>query len=309
MNTFDVRDRKIKYSICVSNYNMASTLTEAIGSVASQLDDRFEIIVVDDGSTDASIEKLEQLAAKFPIISIIELERDKHRLLGATRNVSINNANGEYIILHIDADDVWENHIKDFLFVFHKLEECFEHPVYIQGQQIGIGKKDLLLSYGPYRNTFMEDRDMWHRLAADSCYFLLEHKPFRKRMTLPIKKRISKAIWIKVLNHMIYDLRRTPYPFGYIFRCLTEPIWNRKKVRSLMHKICRMILVLPAYVISKRMSRLVMPKKMPEHGQFVEYRERTRGTYGEIRSRHGLSPSLDFLSKEAAHIFSTKFGN
>lgn len=295
--------KAVKYSICLCNYNMALTVNDAVTSVVEQLDDNFEIVIVDDGSNDGSIEVLEDLANRFPIIKVIRLTRDKHRLLGATRNISVQNAIGEYVILHIDADDLWEPHIMDFLRVFHKLEECFDHPVYVQGQQIGIAKREMLLSYGPYRNTFMEDRDMWHRLAADASYILLEHEPFRTRMKLPFQKRVSKAIWIKILNHMIYELRRTAKPSGYILRCLTEPIWNRKPVRSFKHKVGRMIFVLPAFIISRRLGRLAMPKSMPEHNDFVAYREKTKGKYQDIRLRYDLCPSLDFLSKKARKIF------
>ncbi len=94
------------YSVCVCNYNMADTLERAMTSVVEQLDNRFEVLVVDDGSTDESIHILKKLAEKYEIFRFISLNRDKSRLLGKTRNFSIREAKGEYVLLHIDADDV-----------------------------------------------------------------------------------------------------------------------------------------------------------------------------------------------------------
>ena len=55
------------YSICMCNYNMARTLERAVSSVAEQLDDRFEIVLVDDGSSDDSVSIMHDLAARYPI--------------------------------------------------------------------------------------------------------------------------------------------------------------------------------------------------------------------------------------------------
>ena len=41
---------KPTYSVCVCNYNMAETLEVSLKSVLDQLDERYEVVVVDDGS-------------------------------------------------------------------------------------------------------------------------------------------------------------------------------------------------------------------------------------------------------------------
>ena len=47
-----------KYSVCISNYNMSSTLEGSLYSIINHLDNNFEIIIVDDGSNDDSLERL-----------------------------------------------------------------------------------------------------------------------------------------------------------------------------------------------------------------------------------------------------------
>ena len=132
---------EIEYSICVANFNMADTLEQALTSVLGQLDHRFEVVVVDDGSSDGSVAVLDRLANRFPFLRYISLPRSRKRLLGETRNIGIRAARGKYILLHIDADDVWEPYIKDFVAVFHRIERCVGRDIYLQGQQIGIGRK------------------------------------------------------------------------------------------------------------------------------------------------------------------------
>jgi Glycosyl transferase family 2 len=66
-----------RYSVCVCNYNMSDTLDRAMSSVAGQLDPKlYEVLVIDDGSSDDSLQVLQQLAARFPHFRYIPLPRD-----------------------------------------------------------------------------------------------------------------------------------------------------------------------------------------------------------------------------------------
>ena len=77
----------IKYSVCICNYNMADTLEISLSSVLNQLDDRFEVLVIDDGSTDKSVDIIRMLKLKYNNLRLICLQRDKNRKLGETRNI------------------------------------------------------------------------------------------------------------------------------------------------------------------------------------------------------------------------------
>ena len=56
---------KPTYSVCICNYNMADTLEVSLRSVLDQLDERYEVIVIDDGSKDSSVEILENLSNAY----------------------------------------------------------------------------------------------------------------------------------------------------------------------------------------------------------------------------------------------------
>ena len=114
---------KIDYSICIANYNMSETLIASLESVLNQINENYEVVVIDDGSEDNSVEKLLNLQKKYESLRVIPLLRDSRRKLGETRNISVRAARGKYVILHIDADDIWEPYINSFSKIYHEIEK------------------------------------------------------------------------------------------------------------------------------------------------------------------------------------------
>jgi glycosyltransferase involved in cell wall biosynthesis len=101
-------------SVIVCFLNEERFLGEAVASVAAQHFTDWELLLVDDGSSDGSSAVAQQLAQNDPR-RITYLDHPGHRNLGlsASRNVGIERARGRYIAF-LDADDVW---------YAHKLEE------------------------------------------------------------------------------------------------------------------------------------------------------------------------------------------
>lgn len=91
-------------SVLMSCYNAARWVEEAIQSVLNQTFADFEFIIVDDGSTDDTLDALRRHAARDPRIVIIE---KKNTGLGDSLNTGIRQARGEWIA-RLDADDVCE---------------------------------------------------------------------------------------------------------------------------------------------------------------------------------------------------------
>ena len=87
--------------------NAEEFIQEAIESVFAQIYDNWEILLVDDGSTDRSTAIALQYAEQHPV-KVRYLQHDNHenRGMSASRNKGISNAHGKYIAL-LDADDVW----------------------------------------------------------------------------------------------------------------------------------------------------------------------------------------------------------
>ena len=87
---------KHKLSIIIPCYNCTSTLEEALSSVYTQnLTTPFEVIMVNDGSTDSTLVLITELSKKYPYITYYNHE--KNRGGGATRNTGIAKTTGDLI--------------------------------------------------------------------------------------------------------------------------------------------------------------------------------------------------------------------
>jgi glycosyltransferase involved in cell wall biosynthesis len=86
-----------KVSICIPSYNHARFLPAAIESALAQTFRDFEIVIVDDGSTDGSLSVAEDYAARFPSL-IRVLTHPGHRNMGIakTSNLAMRSARGEF---------------------------------------------------------------------------------------------------------------------------------------------------------------------------------------------------------------------
>lgn len=293
--------KNIKYSICICNYNMSYTLEKSLCSVLDQIDETYEVIVVDDGSSDNSLEILEKLSNNYENLKYYTLERDKSRKLGKTRNYSVSKANGEYILLHIDTDDFWEPYINEFVKIFHEIESSFDHDILLSGQQINIGKKVFLQSHGPYRNTRRaEDRDLWLRLAAINAYQPIKHKVFRSRLERPERSSLKKSMrdtW----DHLHYDFCRG-MPFSKYFMRLTKEVLH-KDYNSIKIKLYKVLILPFVYISSLFSEKFPPPKELATYEKFKKYREVTNGTAQDIMKRNNKELNIDQYSKTAKEIF------
>jgi len=91
----------VKFSIVIPLYNKEDTIERAITSILNQTYSRYEIIVVDDGSTDLSYKKVLQI--NDPRISII---KQRNQGVSSARNKGINFSSG-VLVAFLDADDEW----------------------------------------------------------------------------------------------------------------------------------------------------------------------------------------------------------
>lgn len=99
-----------KLSIIVPVYNVAFYLEECINSLLEQQCDSYEIIIINDGSTDGSL-KICQKYDKYDNIQVINQE---NKGLSETRNIGIQKSKGDYI-LFVDSDDFIAPYVLDKL--------------------------------------------------------------------------------------------------------------------------------------------------------------------------------------------------
>ena len=94
-------NKTIKVSILIPAYNVEAYIDECLISVRQQTLDEVEIIVADDGSTDATLQHIERHAAMDARIRLLHLP---HRGVSPTRNALLEAAKGVYVGI-VDSDD------------------------------------------------------------------------------------------------------------------------------------------------------------------------------------------------------------
>jgi glycosyltransferase involved in cell wall biosynthesis len=130
-----------KISVVMPVYNVEKYIRKAIQSVLSQTYQNFELIIVDDGSTDQS----EIIYQRFsdPRIKIV---KQKNRGLAGARNTGIRASTGDYVAF-LDSDDLWtkyklERHV-NHLNACNQVGVSFSHSSLIDesGKPLGINQE------------------------------------------------------------------------------------------------------------------------------------------------------------------------
>lgn len=115
-------------SVIIPTYNRETTIKRAVDSVLEQTYKNFEIIIVDDNSTDNTAKVIENIQDE----RIVYLRQSSNRGACVARNIGISKAKGKYIAF-LDSDDQWissklekevnflENNNLDIVFCSHKV--------------------------------------------------------------------------------------------------------------------------------------------------------------------------------------------
>lgn len=91
-------------SIIMPAYNAENVLAEAIDSVLAQSFTTWELLLIDDGSTDDTLSLARECAARDPRIRVIQLTQNGG--VAKARNAGIQAAKGQYLAF-LDSDDLW----------------------------------------------------------------------------------------------------------------------------------------------------------------------------------------------------------
>lgn len=143
--------KEILISIIMPNYNNEKYLSRSIESIINQSYSNWELLVIDNNSTDNSIKILEKFNDKR--IKIYKIKNNG--IIAKSRNIGLKNAHGEWISF-LDSDDWWER---------EKLEETvkiinFNHEYDVVAHNeykiLEKNNKKYILKYGPYENNFYE---------------------------------------------------------------------------------------------------------------------------------------------------------
>ena len=124
-------ENKFWVSVITPVYNAASFITRAVES-ALQQPETAEIILVEDGSPDNSLEVCKELAAKYDRVRLYRHPNGENRGAGASRNLGMQNASCEFIAF-VDADNFYNPGR------FSKTKSVFEYYQNCEGVYEAIG--------------------------------------------------------------------------------------------------------------------------------------------------------------------------
>ena len=131
----------MKFSVIIPAYNAALYIKNSINSVLNQTIGDFEVLVVDDGSTDNTREIVMTFQDKR-----LRYVYQSNGGVSSARNMGIRNAKGKYICF-LDADDLWKsNHLA---VVSQLIEKYPEASVYLTGYEILLHDGRIILKTCP----------------------------------------------------------------------------------------------------------------------------------------------------------------
>lgn len=289
----------VHYTIAVCNYNMAETLEGSIRSIDALVDDRFEILVIDDGSTDGSVEILSRLEEELPRVRLVHDENDN---LAEARRASVEAARGKYVLIQLDADDVYERGITDFVEIFHQIEEQVDFDPFLKGYHVQMARRDLLLEVHHRSMGYHEDRDLWRRMVADEHLVGLHHLPIRH--SIGYRRGLLDKVGPRF--DAIVSQFRSGITFSSYVRWLLGKLtsWRPGGSLSLLSVLFNLVGALPAYLIARRRGVYGgFPEEYADMGRYTRILSSRIMTLAQIESEYGIEIDRSQLSDEGREIY------
>ncbi|WP_243373875.1 glycosyltransferase family 2 protein [Geotalea sp. SG265] len=187
-------------SVIIPVYNCETFIGDAISSVQAQTMQDFEIVVVNDGSTDRTLAVVESMARQDERIKVVSQENSGKPSIA--RNVGIRHSSGEYLCF-LDGDDFYlptklEKELEVLRkyptvdLVFHDVLEQTDRHVPMEGSYLG--RADFPASAAGYL-SMMEDRiylcrKNFYNFMSAYCATILMSAPMLKRACLD-----SQLVW------------------------------------------------------------------------------------------------------------------
>ena len=179
----------VTLSIVVPFYDVEDYLDETLRSLAAQTHTDFEVVMVDDGSTDNSVDIATDFAARDPRFRLV---RQTNHGLGHARNTGTANATGKYLAF-ADSDDVLPH------YAYKLMVDTLERT----GSEIAAGNVRRLASRGASGSPMHTEAFATTRLRTQ----LHRHKSLLRDMTA----------WNKVYRRRFWDESDLSFPEGVLF--------------------------------------------------------------------------------------------
>lgn len=184
-----------KVSIIVPVYNARKYIEETINSVKAQTYQNWELLLVDDGSTDDTAQVMYNLLKEKPDERIHILSKENGGAARA-RNYGLTQATGRFIA-YVDADDLWsEDKLEKQLAFMEKKDAAFCFTGYEFADEFGVGNGKVVR----VPETLVYKQALKNTTIFTSTVMFDTHKIAKEELHMPIIKSEDTALWFKVLR-------------------------------------------------------------------------------------------------------------
>lgn len=214
-------------SIIMPVYNAEKTLSQMIDSILSQTFTDWELLCIDDGSTDSSGVLLEEYALRDSRIKVFHKANEG---VAMARQMGIDNAQGEYCI-HADADDWVEPTMLEELYNEAKGKDA---DVIICDYFLNIKEKQTYISQKPTSlDPIQILRDLFQQLHGSCCNKLVKRVCYNKydiTFTKGINHCEDLITWIQLFQHP--EIKVAYLPKAFYHYCENELSITRNFTRK-----------------------------------------------------------------------------
>lgn len=288
----------VRYTVVMANYNMSQTIGQAIESVHRLTDEQFEILVIDDGSTDDSVEVIKQLQQD---LSRVRLIQDSKPYLNEVRASAVEYANGEYLLHQLDADDEYECCILDFVEIFHQIEEQVDFDPFLSGNHIHIGSKSLFQNTNYRHLGYNGDRDLWRRMICNGSFIGLHHKGIAS--TIGYRRSLFQKIPTR-FEAIVTQFRSGISVTSYFLWLLTKLLQWRPSQGAELSAILFNIISTPfAFLMAERQGRYNVHNELSNMFNAESMLESNKMTLTAIEARYNITIDRSRLSKRGRDVY------
>ncbi|MBJ7984418.1 MULTISPECIES: glycosyltransferase family 2 protein [Bacillus] len=208
-------------SIITPSYNSLCFIGETITSVQSQSYENWEMLIVDDASTDHSAVKIKEMIEGDSRIRLLSLEEN----MGAAkaRNIAIKEARGRYIAF-LDSDDIWlPNKLETQLLFMEEKNVAFSYTSY---SLIDENSNEL------NREVYVPECVDYHYLAGNTIIGCLTVMLDREKIScieMPSMQPEDTALWLNLLSKG-YEAKGIQQVLAK-YRIVTNSV-SRNKIRA-----------------------------------------------------------------------------
>lgn len=179
-------------SVIMPSYNSAKFICEAVDSVIAQTYKNWELIIIDDCSTDKSLTILGQYDdQRIRVIKSME-----NNGAAVTRNKGIEQANGRFIAF-LDCDDIWH---KDKLWLSLKFMMSNDYIFVCTDYTVVNERKDFITEYKPKKDKYGYKQILKHNCIGCSTVVIDREMLTDVYMPTAAVKREDFACWLKILK-------------------------------------------------------------------------------------------------------------